>query len=145
TEPDSLRLGEHIWKFRRRGTIPHSKLMVEDNGIGLPFHQNMLEKGIPVEGVHVHRDKMARSVTASIRIRSEQIFFPAPGTVDWYFDFEQELVKFPGGDHDDSVDMMCIAANGIFDLTNRITGHASVDNNHPSRQTHREKTADLAH
>jgi predicted phage terminase large subunit-like protein len=92
--------------------------VAEDNGLGLPIIQAMMERGIPVLPVHIHRtDKFVRSATASIRVKAGQIFFPDPRTPWWSepkIGFEQELLLFPAHEHDDMVDTLSLAAEAVY-------------------------------
>lgn len=127
SEPESVRTAIKINEFRRRGSIPYSFFAVESNSVGLPLVQNLREKGIPVNEIFVHKDKMAMSVTARVRLASGQIFFPSPDQAPWLYDFEEELLKFPGGEHDDQVSMISIAANAVFDMRGTIKGHKTAN------------------
>ena len=96
----------------------HVSFLCEDNGLGLPIMQDMQSKGIPTIPVHIHRtDKIVRSATAAIRVQAGQIFFPmrSPST-PWMDEFEKELSEFPSGDHDDQVDTLSLAAEGVYQV-----------------------------
>jgi hypothetical protein len=64
---------------------------------------------LPARGVHPDRDKVSRSWTLAARLEGGKVFFlrDAPGLAD----FEEELVAFPNGTHDDQVDAAVYGAD----------------------------------
>jgi phage terminase large subunit-like protein len=51
---------------------------------------------------HGHKDKVTRARSIQARMRAHGVKFAKEE--DWFFPFEQELLTFPRGKHDDQVD-----------------------------------------
>jgi phage terminase large subunit-like protein len=51
---------------------------------------------------HGHKDKVTRARSIQARMRAHGVKFDKEA--DWYFPFEQEMLTFPRGKHDDQVD-----------------------------------------
>ena len=64
---------------------------------------------LPARGVRPDRDKFSRSLAFAARLEGGKVFFvrDAPGLAD----FEEELVAFPNGAHDDQVDAAVYGAD----------------------------------
>lgn len=62
--------------------------------------------GAVVYPLQADTDKYSRAMPAAARLRSTFLFPPA---VHWWPDFEDELTAFPGGAHDDQVDVVSYA------------------------------------
>jgi len=118
TEPKIIEKAVSIYKPTGHNGRKHATFIVEDNGLGLPIAQAMAAKGLPVLQVHIHRtDKMARTATAAIQIAGGRIYFPMHGPdYPWLEEFEKELAQFPMGEHDDQVDTLSLAAEGVFEV-----------------------------
>ena len=64
--------------------------------------------GLPVRELKADRDKWTRAQPAAARLSAGAVFFQAGAP--WLRDFEDELVVFPNGSHDDQVDALSYAA-----------------------------------
>ncbi|MEI6795354.1 MAG: phage terminase large subunit [Methanomassiliicoccales archaeon] len=81
---------------------------VEDRTFGLSLIQCLKKEGIPVRPLKADKDKVARSRVAAARYETGMIFHKA-GTNQLDV-FEDELLAFPDGSHDDMVDCASYAA-----------------------------------
>lgn len=85
---------------------------VEANGAQLAIVQGLRNAGITIRPLHAEADKLTRSLTAQVRCETGQVYFPwgAP----WLAEFEDELLLFPRGRHDDQVDVLSYGALEVF-------------------------------
>lgn len=70
--------------------------------------QEARRRGLTVKSLYPDRDKITRAIPAGIRMEAQQVFFPM--AAKWLADFENELLTFPNGSHDDMVDCLAYAA-----------------------------------
>lgn len=79
-------------------------------GQSLVVHGARLD-GLTVRSLIADTDKLTRSIPAQVRMEAGQIFFPTnhPDLEVW----EQELLTFPRGTHDDCVDVLSYAAADV--------------------------------
>ena len=61
-----------------------------------------------------HPDKLSWAQTAIVRCESGQVYWPPRSQAHWLDAFEQELLSFPNGSHDDQVDVVSMAADNVF-------------------------------
>lgn len=88
-------------------------LAVEANGTQLGIVQTMRRvEGMPIRGIVNSTDKISRASTAIVRCESGQVYFPQGAS--WLGPYENELLSFPKGAHDDMVDVTSLAANDVF-------------------------------
>ena len=85
---------------------------IENAHYGTEVCQDWLRKGYPLKKLEADRDKVTRSIQASLLMENGRVYFHA-GT-SWLVDYETELLGFPNATHDDQVDVtsyaaMCIA------------------------------------
>lgn len=106
-----------LYDMQQWGRVPPMYIAIEDNGLGLPIAQNAQNSGLPIKKVHMHKDLLVMSATASVRIQGGQIFFPDYDVAPWMHEFVKELLSFPRGAHDDQVSMLSLAANDVFEQT----------------------------
>jgi len=62
------------------------------------------KKGLPVRAIKPDKDKVTRAMPLAAHYSSGKIFHPA--NAPWLADFEDELMAFPAGAHDDQVDAL---------------------------------------
>jgi len=94
-----------------------SKFIIETNGPGLPVAQLAQSMGIPVVPLFQHRDKVANSWTAQIRMELGKIYLPHEDLgLPWLEKYKDELFNWTGHPHevDDQVDVTSNAANQIM-------------------------------
>ncbi len=88
--------------------------LVESVAYQLALIQQLRFNGIPVKEYKPVRDKVARSITASVLYEAGQVYHPE--SASWLVDCEQELLLFPKASHDDFVDtvsMICEEVGGV--------------------------------
>ena len=88
---------------------------VESTAFQLAIVQQLRREGLAVQELRAHRDKVARSVAAQVRMEAGTVWFPEGA--GWLPTLETELLLFPAGSHDDMVDALSYAADMAGDLT----------------------------
>lgn len=78
--------------------------------------KNALRFGLPVKELKATKDKISRALPIAARLESGKIFFPKHAV--WLNDFENELIAFPNGKHDDQVDAFAYIAEMIEPISN---------------------------
>lgn len=87
---------------------------VEATGFQLSVVQEARRRGLPVRALTRHKDKVTRAVAATVRMEAGQVWFPRPDQAGpWLADLEAELLAFPLGRHDDTVDVLADAAEEV--------------------------------
>lgn len=84
---------------------------IESAGFGLTIIQQARRQGLPVTELKADKDKYARAVVASARVEAHGLFFEQGASINETM--EHELLTFPTGRNDDTVDMVsygCIEA-----------------------------------
>lgn len=81
---------------------------VESVAYQLTLIQTARRKGLPVRELHPDRDKVARALPAAARIEGHAVYFRTGAP--WLGEWEDELLAFPRGEHDDQVDTLAYAA-----------------------------------
>lgn len=79
---------------------------VESVDLGKTLYQMLVREGLPVRQLKADRDKVTRALPASARMEAGTVYF-MHGL--WLADFEDELLSFPTGAHDDQVDTLSYA------------------------------------
>ena len=83
-------------------------LEVEDAGSGRSLVQSLIRlTGLPVVRVKPDRAKTERAMLATPYCEAGRVWLPK--AAPWLADFEQELFRFPGAEHDDQVDAFVYA------------------------------------
>lgn len=83
-------------------------VLVENVAYQLAIIQQLRRAGIPVREYKPVKDKVSRASTASVFYEGERVFHPLQSS--WLAEWEDELLMFPMGAHDDQVDnasMIC--------------------------------------
>ena len=75
---------------------------------GKSVFQAARRAGLPVRELKADTDKWTRAQPAAARLSAGSVYFPA--AAPWLADFQDELVTFPNGAHDDQVDCLSYAA-----------------------------------
>jgi predicted phage terminase large subunit-like protein len=88
---------------------------VESRGLGISLFQTLLREGLPVQELKADTDKVTRFIPAATRIATGTVYFldKLPGL----HDFEEELLSFPNGAHDDVVDCVSYAVQVLINST----------------------------
>ena len=84
---------------------------VESTAFQLSVVQDLRRKGLPVRELHPDTDKISRAIFAAARVEGGGVYFPAGAP--WLTEWENELVAFPTGDHDDQVDTLSYAVAAV--------------------------------
>lgn len=105
---DAQEIVEMILSLERKWsptTISMEKGQIEKS-VGPFLRQRMLESGVfpNITTVAPSVDKLTRAQSIRARMRAGAVKFHKNS--DWYFDFEDEVVIFPRGKHDDQVDAL---------------------------------------
>jgi len=80
-----------------------SVILIEDKASGQSLIQELrAETGLPVIAVKAVADKLTRAVAAAGTIEAGRISLP--NSAEWLYDYENQIVSFPNGKHDDMVD-----------------------------------------
>jgi predicted phage terminase large subunit-like protein len=79
---------------------------VESVGLGKTLYQMLVREGLPVRELKADRDKVTRALPAAARMEAGAVYFMHG---PWLTDFEDELLSFPTGAHDDQVDTLSYA------------------------------------
>lgn len=107
-EPDIIKQARGM--YERHGL---DYLAVEANGTQLGIVQTMRRvESMAIRGIVNSTDKVSRASTAIVRCEAGQIYFPQAAS--WLGAYENELLSFPKGAHDDQVDVTSLAANDVF-------------------------------
>lgn len=82
---------------------------------------------------HNNKDKVTRARSIQARMRAHGVKFDKEA--DWYFPFEQELLTFPRGKHDDQVDAFSYIGLMLDYLVNALTDEEeALDNYYEERE-----------
>lgn len=80
----------------------------------LAIIQEARRKGLAVRGLQPHKDKVTRAVPATVRMEAGQVWLPAEDQAGaWLGEFISELLHFPMGEHDDTVDALSHACDDM--------------------------------
>ena len=82
---------------------------VESRGLGISLYQTLIREGLPVIELKADTDKVTRFIPAATRITTGSVYFLS--TLPELHDFEEELLSFPNGAHDDCVDIFSYAVS----------------------------------
>jgi predicted phage terminase large subunit-like protein len=81
---------------------------VEKAHFGVAVCQKFMRKGLPLKELVADKDKVTRSLSASVDMENGKFYFLAGAP--WLSDYETELLWFPNGEYDDQVDVTSYAA-----------------------------------
>jgi len=94
---------EHITLIKNRYLATGLSLIgIESIQYQTSLIKTALNEGLPIKELRPDRDKFSRAIPISAMVESGKVFFRA--NASWLTKFEQELIAFPGGKHDDIVD-----------------------------------------
>lgn len=126
-----------IWKFKY--------VLIEKQSYGTNLIKIMQRQNkIQVRPVSADKDKVTRAQgTISPLLDMRQLFFPEPGTAEWYPEYEKELLSFDNAAHDDQVDVTSYAAQHFIN-TPRVSTAPDPEDSSPegrvARHMHKLKT-----
>lgn len=99
-QPNLFRQAYKRWKPQVQG--------FESNMIGKTAFQMLLRSGLPVIDLKADKNKRLRALPAAARMEAGTVYFPSGAP--WLGDYEEELIAFDKGTHDDQVDVTAYAA-----------------------------------
>jgi predicted phage terminase large subunit-like protein len=85
-----------------------SFIAVEKVAYQLTLIQHATRQGLPIRPVTADRDKVSRALVAATRMEAGTIYHPQ--NASWLAEWEDELLAFSTGRHDDQVDVLAYAA-----------------------------------
>lgn len=101
-QPKLFRQGYGRWRPKPRFQA------VETSGIGLTLFQELRRSGLPVRALKAETDKLTRALPLMARMQAGSVYFLRGAS--WLEEYENELLVFPNGKHDDQVDATSYAA-----------------------------------
>jgi predicted phage terminase large subunit-like protein len=84
---------------------------IESVAYQLALIQQLRKKGLPIREYKPVKDKVSRASTAAVYYESGKVFHPKQAM--WLPEWEEELLMFPLGAHDDQVDNASIACEEL--------------------------------
>jgi predicted phage terminase large subunit-like protein len=100
--PDHIHLLNRVYQKWHPGFIG-----IEKQGFQLSVVQAAVREGLPVRAVPAEKDKVSRANSILARFAAGTVY--SRQGAPWLPDWEEELLNFPNGDHDDQVDTMSMA------------------------------------
>jgi len=88
-----------------------SFIKIESVAYQLALVQQLRRQGLPVKEYKPVKDKVARATTAAVYYESSKVFHPKQAS--WLHEWEDELLLFPLGAHDDQVDNASMACEEL--------------------------------
>lgn len=97
--------------------------------------QSAMREGLPVKQLKADKDKVTRSLPIAARLEAGTVYFK--NGAHWLDEFENELLSFPKGRHDDQVDAFAYIQDFIQSVSglmpagstiNRISGKSITSN-----------------
>lgn len=86
-------------------------ILVENVAYQLALIQQLRKQGLPVREYKPVKDKVSRATTAAVMYEGGQVYHPK--RTAWLQEWEDELLVFPKGAHDDQVDNVSMACDAI--------------------------------
>lgn len=84
-------------------------LAIENKSSGITLIDELQKEGIKVEVFNPKGDKESRVYNATAKFENRTFLLPKVGIAPWLADYEDELLRFPNGKHDDQVDATIVA------------------------------------
>lgn len=91
---------------------------VESKNMGLTLFQQCRRDGLPIVDLKADADKFTRAIPAAARYEAGAVYHL--DGAHWLGDFEEELVSFPQGAHDDQVDVVA------YSILVQLWGYLSI-------------------
>ncbi|HEV8360904.1 MAG TPA: phage terminase large subunit [Candidatus Thermoplasmatota archaeon] len=106
---DLVRVKEELAELRalaRNALAQHGGVLhIEKKSHGTALIQDLEREGVPLVVFQPEGNKVLRARVAEARYSRGKVWHPRPGERAWVRGFEDELLKFPKGKHDDQVDV----------------------------------------
>ena len=112
------------YPFLKRLVASHAQrytpeaVLIEDKASGQSLLQDLQAEGLPLIGISPRGDKMTRLARISAMIEAGQVALPYGAS--WLAAFEEELMAFPQGAHDDQVDAFSQYLGWVQDRARRL-------------------------
>ncbi len=84
-------------------------LAIENKSSGMPLIDDLKASGVKIESIDLSGSKKSKMYTKSIKFENGTFMLPKQGLAPWLADYEDELFRFPRGQHDDQVDATIVA------------------------------------
>lgn len=91
-------------------------LGIESTQYQIMLVQMLLRKGYPVVALKPRGDKSTRAMPMATKLENNIVYFRE--NAPWLLDFEDELVQFPNGTHDDQVDAFAYISEMVMPISN---------------------------
>lgn len=98
-QPKLFEQGYQRWRPKLQG--------VETKSMGITLFQDLRRKGLPVIDLKAETDKETRALSVMARMEAGTVYFLK--NAPWLGNYEDELLMFPNGEHDDQVDVTSYA------------------------------------
>jgi len=108
---------------------------IEQVAYQLALIQQLLKLGIPAQGYKPVKDKVSRASTAAVFYEAGKIYHPLSAL--WLREWEDELLVFPMGAHDDQVDALSIACDSLSSPAMTADEHIAAMQKRLALATHR--------
>lgn len=106
---------------------------IEDKTFGTNLIQEMKREGMTVRAIKVDKDKVTRSLVIAARYESGMVYHREGAP--WLTDYEDELLSFPRGKHDDQVDTASMAGEIVHSMVyDGLPWSATPDGRRKQRQ-----------
>lgn len=113
TGPDQKPLmKEMVYRYRPKFQA------IEDKTFGTNLIQECKREGMSIRPIKVDKDKVTRSLVIAARYEVGKVFHRQDA--QWLTDYEDELLSFPRGKHDDQVDTASIAGEVVHVLFRHV-------------------------
>ncbi len=113
TGPDQKPLmKEMVYRYRPKFQA------IEDKTFGTNLIQECKREGMSIRPIKVDKDKVTRSLVIAARYEVGKVYHRQDA--QWLTDFEDELLSFPRGKHDDQVDTASIAGEVVHVLFRHV-------------------------
>ncbi len=99
-------------------------IQIENVAYQLAIIQQLLRMGLPAREYRPVKDKVSRASTAAVLYEAGRVYHPR--TASWLADWEDELLMFPMGAHDDQVDTVSMACDAVSGPTASAHDHVEA-------------------
>lgn len=84
-------------------------LAIENKSSGMSLIDDLKASGVKIESIDLPGSKKSKMYTESIKFENGTFMLSKQGLAPWLADYEDELFRFPRGQHDDQVDATIVA------------------------------------
>ncbi|CAM4098498.1 phage terminase large subunit [Paenibacillus alkaliterrae] len=145
TTPDNDLLLDDVYRTRITGPDqkPLMKQMVqrfkpkfqaiEDKTFGTNLIQECTREGMNIKPIKVDKDKVTRSLVIAARYEVGKVYHREDAK--WLTDYEDELLSFPRGKHDDQVDTASMAGEIVHSFVAELKPWSATPEYKPNKST----------